>query len=404
MKIGIIGGGASGMLAAIAAAKVGAKVTIIEHMPRIGKKLLLTGSGKCNISNEDMDISHFHGNDLTLLKEVFKECPVDKTLSFLEELGLYLKNRNGYLYPYSEQASAVLDVLRFALRDLGVEIIPQIEISEIAKQKNFVVYTNEGQFNFDKLILCCGSKSYASTGSDGSGYTLAKKFGHNIIKPLSALTFLNCKENFYSSIAGIRTKANVSVIADNKMLADETGELQITKTGISGIPVFNISFLVAKSLDSGHRLKAIIDFLPDVSVNEMGKMLETRIKSFPNRTLEELFTGILHKNLGNLIIKRCDVKLSMKFNEIAKNKELLAKIIEMTKSFDTVIESTGGFDNSQVLSGGVDTTQVKSNLESKLVDGLYFAGEILDINGDCGGYNLTWAFTSGIVAGRNCVK
>ena len=404
MKIGIIGGGASGMLAAIAAAKVGAKVTIIEHMPRIGKKLLLTGSGKCNISNEDMDISHFHGNDLTLLKEVFKECPVDKTLSFLEELGLYLKNRNGYLYPYSEQASAVLDVLRFALRDLGVEIIPQIEISEIAKQKNFVVYTNEGQFNFDKLILCCGSKSYASTGSDGSGYTLAKKFGHNIIKPLSALTFLNCKENFYSSIAGIRTKANVSVIADNKMLADETGELQITKTGISGIPVFNISFLVAKSLDSGHRLKAIIDFLPDVSVNEIDQMLETRIKSFPNRTLEELFTGILHKNLGNLIIKRCDVKLSMKFNEIAKNKELLAKIIEMTKSFDTVIESTGGFDNSQVLSGGVDTTQVKSNLESKLVDGLYFAGEILDINGDCGGYNLTWAFTSGIVAGRNCVK
>lgn len=406
MNIGIIGGGAAGIMAALTATKMGANVTILEHMPRIGKKILLTGSGKCNITNADMVIDHFYGTDLDIISSVLKECPKETTLSFLYDLGLVTKEKNGYYYPFSEQASTVLDCLRFALRDYGVNVITDTHISRISKKDKFIIETSGGKFDFDKVILCCGSKAYKNTGSDGSGYELAKSFGHSIIKPVSSLTYLVCKEKFFASIAGIRTNGTVSLFGNGKILASRKGQIQLTKTGISGIPVFDLSFMAARSLEKGFDTYAEIDFLDEFTEDELEKLLISRAKTFPNRHFEELFTGILHKNLGLLILKNTKVDINLELSILLSNKgkNILKDIIKNTKYFKTYIDRTGDFDNAQVCAGGVSLKEVNNKLESKLVKGLYFAGEILDVNGDCGGYNLQWAFSSGAVAAKGCLS
>jgi len=399
MNIGIIGAGAAGMAAAITAKRNGADVTLFEHMPRIGKKILITGSGKCNLSNSDMDISHFHSDNMEFVAEIFKKCTPGEALSFLKSIGIVTKNRNGYLYPYSEQASVVLDCFRFELRDLNVNIITDTHV-DIVKMKNnsMLVITDKGDYVFDRVIITCGSKAYKNTGSDGSGYKIAGELGHNIITPLSALTYFNCDENFFPSIAGIRTKANVIIECNNKSIASETGELQITKNGISGIPVFNLSFLASKYIYEGKSVNAVLDFLPDYSYEEVKELINERIKLYDNRCIEELLTGVFHKNLGSLFLKQSGLKLSDKCNKLRENDA--DKIASVIKQFTLLIKSCGNFDNSQVCCGGIDTKEVDFNLESKNVPGVYFAGEILDVNGDCGGYNLTWAFCSGILAGN----
>lgn len=400
MNIGIIGGGAAGMMAAITASQGGADVTIIEHMPRIGKKILLTGSGKCNISNDDMDLCHFHSSNdnNNLVNSVFSAVSPESMLEQLVEMGLMMKNKNGYLYPYSDQASSVLDVLRFCLRDRNIEVFIETEVKRIVPKNGGFVLERTSDFPnlfFDKIIICTGSAAYRNTGSDGSGYKLCKNLGHNIIKPLSALTYLNCKETFFSSIAGIRTIARVEVCGKS-----ETGELQITKTGISGIPVFNLSYLASKALDAGEKVYASVDFMPGESVEDFEQIMNNRIKAFSSRPLEELFIGIFHKNLGNCIIKESGIRHKLTDLCSSLSEEEIRSICLKVKKFVVSVEECGSFDNSQVLCGGVDTLEVSDTLESKIHNGLYFAGEVLDINGDCGGYNLTWAFCSGIAAAR----
>lgn len=405
MKVGIIGGGASGMIAALSAASQGAFVTLIEHMPRIGKKLLLTGSGKCNISNIDMSLEHFHSHNPNFVSNIFAECSPEETLSFLENLGLYMKVRNGYYYPYSEQASGVLDTFRFALRDCGVNILTDENVADIKVSDNgFRIFTANNKYDFDRIIISCGSKSYSKTGSDGTGYQLAEKLGHTVIKPLPALTQLTCKEKMFNSLAGIRTKAGVKLVetSNGHILGSDTGELQLTKTGISGIPVFNISYLAAEELSKNNKISAVIDFMPDLSNDELIDLMKKRIIRYPDRILDEMFSGLLHKNIGFVILKKLGYELSGQVKNLEE--KAIKKICSYVKNFECQIISTGDFENAQVVYGGVDTREIYNTLESKIVKNVYFTGEILDVSGDCGGYNLTWAFTSGILAGRNCVK
>ena len=412
MNIAVIGGGASGMIAAITAADAGAEVTIFEHMPRMGRKILLTGSGKCNISNIDMDLSHFHGSNPDVIHKVLDKCGSAETLAFLETLGLYVKERKGYLYPYSEQASAVVDVLRFAIRDRGIDVHTDTDIRRIEKQKmsndriledRFVITTGNGTLSFDRIILCCGSCANRNTGSDGSGYELAKSLGHTVLKPLPALTYLTCEEDFYPSIAGIRTRAKISIFEKDagdpqKLLGCEEGELQLTKTGISGVCVFNLSYLAVRSLDRKCRVKAEIDLLPDISSQDIAGFMKKRIENIADRTLEELFIGLLAKPLGILICKRCGLDLRRSCADLEGIE--IESICKTVKCFETFIKGSGDMESSQVAQGGVSLSEVRDTLESRLVSGLYFAGEILDVNGDCGGYNLQWAASSGMVAGR----
>lgn len=398
MKIAVIGGGAAGMMAAITAREYGAEVTIYEHMPRLGKKILLTGSGKCNISNEDTDLIHYHSTDenLTLVKNVFSHVSPQNMLDKLNELGLIYKSKRGYIYPYSEQASSVLDVLRFAVRDKDINVFTETDIKELVVKEGLkpaIRISDNSTYSFDKIIIATGSCAYKKTGSDGSGYELSRKIGHKIIKPISALTYLECEENFFASVAGIRTAAKVTLEGKS-----ETGELQLTKTGISGINVFNLSYLAAKSLDKGKKVSAVIDFWPDIESDDLNSLLISRCRNNKSKTLEELFTGIFHKNLGLLIIKESGI--CRKHNDLIYelSKEEIGKISHKIKNFEVTVKGCGGFDNSQVICGGIDTLQINEQLESKLNTGVFFAGEIIDVNGDCGGYNLTFAFASGMYA------
>ena len=408
MNTAIIGGGASGMIAAIVSAQNNDEVTIFEHMPRMGKKLLLTGSGKCNISNTDMDISHFHGSDEALIASVLEKCPPQITQAFFERLGLMFKERKGGLYPYCEQSSAVLDVLRFAIRDMGIDVLVDTDVravSEVVMESGsgrFAVVTDQGRYTFDKVIICAGSAACRNTGSDGSGYELAKSFGHTIVKPLPALTHLDCEEGFFPSIAGIRTRAKISVYSrtpgksERELLGSETGELQLTKSGISGIPVFDLSYLAVRSLFEGKSVKATIDLLPEISEDDISGFIADRAARNPDRLADELLIGVLAKPLGICICRRCQIgskTLCMELNEMHRD-----ELGKMIKKFEVTVTGSGGFDVSQVLQGGVSLSEVSPNLESRLVPGVFFAGEILDVNGDCGGYNLQWAASSAMVA------
>ena len=428
MNVAVIGGGASGMIAAICAYDAGANVTVFEHMPRLGRKLLLTGSGKCNISNTDMDVRHFHcaedyscGKEenpgQSIIKSVLDKCPQQETLSFFEKLGVHVKDRKGYLYPYCEQASSVVDALRFAVRDRDIDVHIESDIRKIEKLKHsndkdnenrFVIETATHKLTFDRVILCCGSSANRNTGSDGSGYEFAKRLGHTLVKPLPALTFLTCEEDFYPSVAGIRTPATVSLyVRTDKnsaytLMGVETGELQLTKTGISGVCVFNLSHIAIRSLDENRRVKAVIDLLPDIDANDIVDYMKKRIDNLSKRPLEELFIGLLAKPLGILICKRCVLDLKRKCCDLDTSE--IEKLCRMVKGFETFIKGSGDMDNSQVAQGGVRLSEIRANLESRLASGLYFAGEILDVNGDCGGYNLQWAASSGMLAGREAVK
>ncbi len=417
MNIAIIGGGASGMTAAIAAADCGASVTVFEHMPRIGRKLILTGSGKCNISNVDMNISHFHGNDIKAIQSVLNKCPQSDTLTFYNKLGLYTKERKGGIYPYCEQSYAVVDILRFAIRDRNIDLHTDCDIRKIERvratddrtvEDKFVITTSSKKLTFDRVILCCGSNANRNTGSDGSGYELAKSFGHKLVKPLPALTYLTCEEDFYPSIAGIRTKAVVSLFtkpskdASYDYVGMEEGELQLTKTGISGVCVFNLSHIAVRALDENLQVKVEIDLLPDITKEELPDFMEKRISDIPERPLEELFIGVLAKQLGILIIKRCSLSLKDRCDSLSE--EQIESICKMVKRFDTIVTGSGDTEASQVIQGGVKMSELKENLESRLVSGLFFAGEILDVHGDCGGYNLQWAASSGLLAGREAAK
>ena len=415
--IAIIGGGVSGMIAAIAASDEGAEVTIFEHMPRMGKKLLLTGSGKCNLSNTDMDISHFHGEDIEVAAHVLEAFPREKTIAFFEKLGLYVREKNGYLYPFCEQASAVLDVLRFAIRDKGIDVHTDTDIKRMERSgmlgkrdgdDGFVITTSVGQFSFDRVIICTGSGANRNTGSDGSGYRFATAFGHSLVKPLPALTQLVCDEDFYPSVAGIRTMAKISLFAtgegnkNTRLLGKEYGQLQFTKNGISGICVFDLSHLAVKALDNKDQVMANIDLLPDIAWDEINSFLKKRIADIPTRPIEELFIGLLAKPLGILICKRCNFDLKRDCSSI--DDEEILELCRIIKDFDTQVTGHGDLEASQVSQGGVRLSELGKNLESNIVPGLFFAGEILDVNGDCGGYNLQWAQSSGMMAGQEAAK
>ena len=286
-NVGIIGAGASGLTAAIFAARQGARVLLIEHMDRVGKKILSTGNGRCNLTNLKMEAECYRSNEPGFPMKVIDGFPVEETLSFFEGLGIVFKDRNGYIYPNSDQAASVLDVLREETERLSIDIRLSCSVEELSLKKgSFCIRTNQGEFQTERLILSAGSKAAPSTGSDGSGYELAKKLGHHVIKPLPALVQLRCQGNFYKQLAGIRTEARVELRANGRVLASDKGELQLTDYGLSGIPVFQISRYGARALDEGKRVTVLIDFMPSWPQEECFGLLRRRA-----RFLKECLTG-----------------------------------------------------------------------------------------------------------------
>lgn len=398
----IVGGGASGLMAAVFAARQLEKVTVLEHKDKIGKKILATGNGKCNYTNLDQGPKMYRGNDSSFAMKVLPLFDVNHTIDLFKELGIYPKEKNGYLYPNSEQASSVVEVLKLELNRLKVKICCEVDVEGIKKDKSgFLIITNKGEYTADTVILSAGGCASPNLGSDGSGYGLAEKLGHRIIKPLPALVQLKSDAKYFKTLAGVRTKAFIRLFIEDNFAAEEQGELLLAAYGVSGIPIMQLSSYATRALDQKKKVHLLIDFLPEVTKEELVEMLYKRVGRNPSVTAEEALIGLFNNKLAYVGLKQAGIDPLELCALVGKNK--LYHLAEQFKEWKVVISGPGTFDQAQVTAGGVDTAEINDRtLESKLVKGLYFTGEIIDIDGTCGGYNLQWAWTTGAVAGMNC--
>lgn len=410
IQIGIIGGGASGMMAAISAAQEGALITILEGGERLGKKLLATGNGKCNLGNEILDVTTYCGGDEKWIHHCLSAFGTKDTIDFFRQLGVLIRSNRGYLYPLAEQAAVVLDALRTRIRVLDIRVVQQCKVRTIEKKKDgkFLVASEGASYQFDRVILACGGMAAPKTGSDGSGYELARMLGHRIVPVVPALVQLRCRDSFFKEIAGVRCDALIQVSENkNNFFATERGELQITDYGISGIPVFQLSRKVNYVLRENRKKKdfcveAVIDFLPDYPQDNGKALIRDRLQKMSGCTVEEFFNGILNKKLMHLFIKLGGLKRDAFIRDVPT--ESIDRIFSMCRQFTVHINGSNSFENAQTCAGGVDLCEVTEHMESKICEGLYFAGELLDVDGRCGGYNLQWAWTSGYLAGTDAAR
>lgn len=403
IKVAVIGAGASGMAAAITAAEYGAEVYLFEKNERVGKKILSTGNGKCNLGNLEFSMDRYYCNDKEKLRKMFRVFYVWDTVSFFENLGLMIRNKDGYLYPYSEQASSVLDVLRRELDRKKVNVISGTEITEVSfhkKKKVFELKDAGGKcVAFQKLIIACGSPASLKKGEGMTGYGLAKQLGHSVSELAPGLVQLRSDDSFMKALSGVRCKAGISLMADGKKEASEEGELQFTGYGISGIPVFQISRIAACAVRKGKDVRVTVDFFPEQEEKTFAYINRLRFGAYKDMKLEDYLTGTLNKKINLAMIKRLGLKPQMTAREAGWEK--IWQLAKTGRDFQIHITDANSMENAQVCAGGVPFEQVNMDLESKLVKGLYFAGEILDVDGKCGGYNLQWAWSSGYIAGRN---
>lgn len=400
MRVVIIGGGASGLMAAITAAGNGAKVTVLEHQNQIGKKLLVTGNGRCNFTNTDQKRSHYHSENAVNMAISLKEFSYRDTVSFFKDLGILSKDRNGYLYPYSDAASAVLEVLRMECEHLKVKISCQTEVKSVEKCGSvFKVHTAGWTYEADKLILATGSRAAPFTGSDGSGYVLAKSFGHTVLKPYPALVQLLSGEKCLNPLAGLRVDAGVILYADGRQVASNRGEVQLNANNISGIPVFQISGEAAKLIAAGKQCHVSLDYLPDFTEESLIAYIRQRIDTGGYKTAVTFLTGLFAKKLSEAICERSRLSKNLPAKDFTEGD--IIRLCKQIKNFEIKISGTNGFEHAQCCGGGVSLDEINPfTMESLLVPGLYFCGELLDVYGDCGGYNLQWAWTSGYLAGK----
>ena len=409
MKICIIGGGASGIVAAIAAARKGATVTVLEHKDKIGKKILATGNGRCNLTNLHMTPDCYRGDHLDIVNTVLDQFNEKDTITFFEKLGVMTKTRGDYIYPRTDQASVILDVLLKELNRLHVEMEADNHVISLEKTKKgfrIITRTKENEirkYYADKVILSSGGKASPALGSDGSGYDLAKSMGHTLSPVVPALVSLKGEGKYFSKIAGVRADAKVSLYVDDIESGSDTGELQLTNYGISGIPVFQISRYASKGLYRKKKVVVQIDFLPTISEEDFQQCLLQLRKERRDDTAEEILTGIFHQKIIPVLLEHAGIRCRTKISSISC--EGILQLVKCCKAFPVRITAANSFEQAQVCAGGVRTDEVNPyTLESLYVPGFYLTGELLDIDGICGGYNLQWAWATGYLAGRDASR
>lgn len=334
--------------------------------------------------------------------KVLNRFGVEDTLAFFGELGLMTKSKNGYVYPNSEQAAAVLDLLNLELERRHIRVLLNCEIEQPLQKVRgrFLARTSQGNISSDALILAAGSQAAPVTGSDGSGYQLARNFGHRIFPPLPALVQLRCSGKYFKQLAGVRCEARVALYSKERLLASDTGEVQLTDYGISGIPTFQVSRFASRSLSEGKDVRAVLDFMPAMSRTDVKLFLKHKAELLPDMKCRDFLTGIFHKKLALVLVKLAGIPTEQPAGRVTDTswEQLLNRI----KSFEATVTATNSFDQAQVCCGGADTREVvPETLESRLVPGLYLAGELLDVDGCCGGYNLQWAWSTGYLAGMD---
>ena len=402
-EIAVIGGGASGMMAAITARKSGKEVVILERKDRILKKVLITGNGRCNITNVNANISNYFGKNISSVENILNSFNPQDTMDFFNGLGIVCNEENrGKVYPLSGQASSVVDALRFEAERLGIKIETEFYVKKIEKDGfKFKIYSEDRKkIEAGRVILAAGGQSYPELGSNGSGFELAKELGHSVTRLSPSIVQLKTEKHQVKGLQGIKTDVAVTAYGDNKKICTYDGELLFTDYGISGNVVFNISFVMPLYKN----VEFEIDFMEKFDYNESYEILKERKKIMSHLTMENYFNGMITKKLGQFLSKVSGIeKLSKPVKDL--NDSEIRKLCTVLKKYRVKILDTTGFKNAQITAGGVSLDEVNpETLESKIVKGLYFSGEVLDVYGECGGFNLQWAWASGYIAGKNVAK
>ena len=387
MKIGIIGGGASGLIAAIFAKSKDNEVIILERNSECGKKILATGNGRCNYWNIDQDLSHYESSKNELIKDLINEKTEKEVLAFFDELGIIPKIKNGYYYPISNQAISIRNTLVDECINKNIKIKNNYLVEKIELKNN--------KLEFDKIIISTGSFASPKTGSDGMGYIFLKEFGHTIIKPLPSLVQLNTKKySFLKDWKGVRSDVEVTLLENNKEIKKQVGEIQLTEYGISGICIFNLSNEVSRGLFNKNKEEVLINFLPEIDENKLINLLST------NRNIRRVLNSILNNKLVDIFLNINNINNTDIYNNLSTDKKI--SLLNTIYRFKVEIESTKSFTEAQVASGGISLDEINLNtMESKIINNLYVTGELLDITGECGGYNLGIAWRSGLIAGKS---
>lgn len=401
--IAVIGGGAAGLTAAIYAKKQQPQlnIAVFEALDRVGKKLITTGNGRCNITNRYADVSRYHGGVVNLFEKTFSEYSVDKAVAFFCEIGIdVVFEDDGRAYPRSYQASSVVDALRFAALENGVEIICNCKIADIEKGKVFTLKTNSETYNAKTVIAATGLLSGGkSVGSCGSFYELLKSKGVKGEKLTPAIVQIKTSNDITKQLKGIKLNADVSLLRDGKRARKEFGEVLFTDYGLSGPPILQVSRAVER--ENGDK-KISLDLLPEYNFGELCDILCERRNNLSKRTNDNFLTGFINKRVGQVILKLCNIKLTDAVSNLLDSD--IKNIANLLKKFEFKAVGTTGFANSQVTAGGISVSELDDNLECKKIKGLFLAGEVVDIDGDCGGFNLQWAWCSGMLAADSATK
>ena len=395
----VIGGGAAGMMAALTAAEdKNNRVVLLERQQRVGRKLLATGNGRCNLTNLGADITHYHGEQPDFVRHALRLLPPTETLALFRSFGLLtVTEESGRVYPLSDSASSVLDVLRFQLMQRGVELRCASPAREIRRDgSGFAVRCDGETLRADALIVACGGAAGKKLGGVTDGYELLAPLGHRRTKLFPSLVQLVTEPDYPRALKGVRADACLRLLRGREILAQMRGEVQFTERGVSGPAAFELSRAVSTG---GEGLFLMLDFLSDYTDTQLRALLTARRESLPDLEASELLTGLVHNRLGKMLLRYAGVDTKKSVG--ALNDRELAHAAEACKNFRLPLRGTEGFDSAQVTAGGLRTADFDpETMQSRLVPGLYVCGELLDVDGDCGGFNLQWAWASGRLAGR----
>ncbi|MBO4558912.1 MAG: aminoacetone oxidase family FAD-binding enzyme [Lachnospiraceae bacterium] len=397
-KLIIIGCGASGMAAAISAAVYEKDILILERNPVPGKKIPATGNGKCNFTNLQVSENELRSSSGDAFS-FYKRFDNSDVLGFFKKLGVPAFIKNGYCYPHSNQASSIRDALVNRLDELGIRTVYDCRAKTVEKTDNgFKLKCGTEEYFCERLIIAAGGQASPCFGTDGSFYYICRKLGHTVVEPLPALTGLTSGAAFLKDIAGVRHEANVSLLVDSKVISAEYGEIIFNKSGISGIPVMNASAAAARAINDKKPVSISLDFFPDITGDELSGFLKNHFDNSSLR-LDKCLTGVLNDKLTAVILRECGIPADHS-DRSGDNTGLFDRLAGVMKHFGVQITGTAGFENAQTTAGGIPLSELDgTTLESLICPGLYIVGELADVDGRCGGYNLQWAWTSGVIAG-----
>lgn len=404
-KIIIIGGGAAGMMAALSVKRNGGDALILEKNDRVGKKLLATGNGRCNYTNKNLNINNYHGNNPKFAYSALSEFDVERTIEFFESLGITpAVEDNGKVFPLSFQSSSMLDILRYEIETQGIELITEAQVSEIKKKNQFTVTLKDKRiFEGDRVIIATGGMALPSSGSDGNGYNLCKKLGHTITEIFPGLVQLKLESKFLRALDGVKFLGVAGIYIDNKLILEDSGDILFTSYGISGPPVLQLSRTALDYMNKEKNVELRVSIIHTKTQEELLEYLVNRFKLMPNKTIEIALIGLINKRLIIPLLKETNIDKNK--NAASLSKDEMRKLSEILTSWSFKVIGSQSWGNAQVTAGGVNTAEVDNKtMESKIVKGLYIVGELLDIDGDCGGFNLQWAWSSGYIAGLNAAK